>query len=25
MPKFEYASEAWDNCGSVNARKWERL
>jgi hypothetical protein len=21
MPKFEYASEAWDNCGSVNARK----
>ena len=24
-PIFEYASEVWDNCGSVNVRKLERL
>ena len=24
-PIFEYASEVWDNCGSVNASKLERL
>jgi hypothetical protein len=24
-PIFEYASEVWDNCGSLNASKLERL